>query len=224
MSARDEILATIRRSLGVTGRRRRGAQIVEERLERAPQGRRSRRAGRARAPSGWRSSGAGRGGARHGRRGRLGRRRAAGRRRLPAQPQPAGRRSAWATIARLAAMPWSATTLEHRPRTERRRRSQRRQPRLRRRRRDRHAGHGLGPGQSLDAQLPAGQPHRRRRGEGRRRRLRDGLDEVRFAYGKGGMPRTVNWITGPSRSADIEQTLLLGAHGPRRLHVVVVGA
>ncbi|SCZ04385.1 LutC/YkgG family protein [Microvirga guangxiensis] len=45
---------------------------------------------------------------------------------------------------------------------------------------------------------------------------------VRFAFGKGSMPRTVNWITGPSRSGDIEQTLLLGAHGPRRLHVVVV--
>jgi L-lactate dehydrogenase complex protein LldG len=48
-------------------------------------------------------------------------------------------------------------------------------------------------------------------------------NRIRFAYGKGTMPRTVNWITGPSRSGDIEQTLLLGAHGPRRLHVVVVG-
>ncbi|MGO4572920.1 LutC/YkgG family protein [Microvirga sp. 2TAF3] len=47
-------------------------------------------------------------------------------------------------------------------------------------------------------------------------------NKVRFAFGKGGMPRTVNWITGPSRSGDIEQTMLLGAHGPRRLHVVVV--
>jgi len=37
------------------------------------------------------------------------------------------------------------------------------------------------------------------------------------------MPRTVNFITGPSRSADIEQTLLLGAHGPRALHIVIVG-
>ena len=46
---------------------------------------------------------------------------------------------------------------------------------------------------------------------------------VRAAFGKGQMPRTVNWITGPSRSADIEQTLLLGAHGPQRLHVIVVG-
>ena len=41
--------------------------------------------------------------------------------------------------------------------------------------------------------------------------------------GQGAMPRTVNWITGPSRSADIEQTLILGAHGPRRLHVMIVG-
>ncbi len=46
---------------------------------------------------------------------------------------------------------------------------------------------------------------------------------VRRAHGKGEMPRTVNFITGPSRSGDIEQTLLLGAHGPRRLHVIVVG-
>ena len=46
--------------------------------------------------------------------------------------------------------------------------------------------------------------------------------KVRAAYGKGQMPRTVNFITGPSRSGDIEQTLLLGAHGPRRLHLVVV--
>jgi L-lactate dehydrogenase complex protein LldG len=44
---------------------------------------------------------------------------------------------------------------------------------------------------------------------------------LRVKFGEG-LPRTVNFITGPSRSADIEQTLLYGAHGPRRLHVVVV--
>jgi len=36
------------------------------------------------------------------------------------------------------------------------------------------------------------------------------------------MPRTVNWITGPSRTADIEQSLLLGAHGPRRLVILLI--
>jgi L-lactate dehydrogenase complex protein LldG len=38
----------------------------------------------------------------------------------------------------------------------------------------------------------------------------------------GAMPRNVMLVTGPSRSADIEQALELGAHGPRRLHVVLV--
>ena len=38
----------------------------------------------------------------------------------------------------------------------------------------------------------------------------------------GGMPRNVMLVTGPSRSADIEQTLELGAHGPRRLHVLLI--
>ena len=40
--------------------------------------------------------------------------------------------------------------------------------------------------------------------------------------GGGFMPRTVNFVTGPSRTADIEQTIALGAHGPRRLHIVIV--
>jgi len=47
----------------------------------------------------------------------------------------------------------------------------------------------------------------------------DGWDLVRA---KGGMPRTVNLITGPSRTGDIEQRIQLGAHGPRRLHVVLI--
>lgn len=37
------------------------------------------------------------------------------------------------------------------------------------------------------------------------------------------MPRAVNMITGPSRSGDIEQKLLLGAHGPRALKIIIVG-
>lgn len=46
--------------------------------------------------------------------------------------------------------------------------------------------------------------------------------KLRMSYGKAQMPRTVNFITGPSRSADIEQKLLLGAHGPRKLHIILV--
>jgi L-lactate dehydrogenase complex protein LldG len=48
-------------------------------------------------------------------------------------------------------------------------------------------------------------------------------ERLRIRFGPGMLPRAVNLITGPSRSADIEQTLILGAHGPRRLHVLVVG-
>lgn len=48
------------------------------------------------------------------------------------------------------------------------------------------------------------------------------FDRLRERYGSTAMPRTLNFITGPSRSGDIEQTLVLGAHGPRRLHVVIV--
>jgi L-lactate dehydrogenase complex protein LldG len=46
--------------------------------------------------------------------------------------------------------------------------------------------------------------------------------EHRDAATGGFMPRNVMLVTGPSRSADIEQTLELGAHGPRRLHVVLI--
>lgn len=53
-------------------------------------------------------------------------------------------------------------------------------------------------------------------------RLRERCD-LGGTPGPGMMPRTLNLITGPSRSGDIEQTLILGAHGPRALHIVVVG-
>jgi len=37
----------------------------------------------------------------------------------------------------------------------------------------------------------------------------------------GMMPRAVNFISGPSRTADIEQTVTLGAHGPYRVHIIL---
>ncbi len=45
---------------------------------------------------------------------------------------------------------------------------------------------------------------------------------VRMRSDKRAMPRTVNFITGPSKTADVEQTIQEGAHGPRRLHVILL--
>jgi len=47
-------------------------------------------------------------------------------------------------------------------------------------------------------------------------------DWLRRKFGEGNLPRTVNMITGPSRTGDVEQTIELGAHGPRRLHILIV--
>jgi len=49
------------------------------------------------------------------------------------------------------------------------------------------------------------------------------LEEVLSAVkASGTTPHTVNLVTGPSRTGDIEQTLELGAHGPKALVVLVV--
>lgn len=53
--------------------------------------------------------------------------------------------------------------------------------------------------------------------------LEEAFSGITETYGKGDMPRTVNFVTGPSRSGDIEQKIIMGAHGPRALHIVVVG-
>lgn len=47
------------------------------------------------------------------------------------------------------------------------------------------------------------------------------FDRVRAVFGQGNMPRTVNLISGPSRTADVGGRLVTGAHGPRRLCVII---
>ncbi len=48
-------------------------------------------------------------------------------------------------------------------------------------------------------------------------------NRIRDVYGARMLPRALNLISGPSRTADIEQTIVMGAHGPKRLHVILVG-
>jgi L-lactate dehydrogenase complex protein LldG len=39
---------------------------------------------------------------------------------------------------------------------------------------------------------------------------------------RGPLPRAVNLVSGPSRTGDIEQTIVLGAHGPYREHILLL--
>lgn len=59
----------------------------------------------------------------------------------------------------------------------------------------------------------------------RAERIVSGMEEA-FALvrsERGRLPRAVNLISGPSRTGDIEQTIVLGAHGPFRVHILVLG-
>ena len=51
--------------------------------------------------------------------------------------------------------------------------------------------------------------------------LADALAGIRARYGNA-MPSSISVISGPSRTADIEKTLVMGAHGPRDLYVFLI--
>jgi L-lactate dehydrogenase complex protein LldG len=51
--------------------------------------------------------------------------------------------------------------------------------------------------------------------------LKDAFEAVQKKY-SGKLPSLLSVITGPSRTADIEKTLVMGAHGPRELFVILV--
>ena len=51
--------------------------------------------------------------------------------------------------------------------------------------------------------------------------LKDALKAIKEKYGQD-LPSMISLITGPSRTADIEKTLVMGAHGPKELYVFLV--
>jgi L-lactate dehydrogenase complex protein LldG len=52
--------------------------------------------------------------------------------------------------------------------------------------------------------------------------LGDALHMIRERHG-GRLPSMLSFITGPSRTGDIERILVLGAHGPKELFLILVG-
>ena len=224
MSARDAVLGKIRRSLGVTGEESSRNAAVDDRLRAAPARRRFRRAASFRRRSGWPCS------------------------REMAETvsasvarvaDPAGVPAAVADYLRGHNLP-AAVRMGDDPQSRRHAvgqdpdrgdegpiRRQRRGlglPCRRRRRRDRNAGPHLGQGQSDDAQLPARDRNRRARRRRRRRRLRDACG-TGCASATARAPCRARSTMSPARRARATSSrrIILGAHGPRSLHIVVVG-
>lgn len=52
--------------------------------------------------------------------------------------------------------------------------------------------------------------------------LRDALSAAKEKYGNNNFPSLLTFATGPSRTADIEKTLVVGVHGPKEVYVFLV--
>lgn len=52
--------------------------------------------------------------------------------------------------------------------------------------------------------------------------IKDGFALMKDKYSASSMPSMISLVTGPSRTADIEKTLVLGAHGPRELILFLI--
>jgi L-lactate dehydrogenase complex protein LldG len=51
--------------------------------------------------------------------------------------------------------------------------------------------------------------------------IKDSLQQIKNKYGRN-MPSMISYITGPSRTSDIERKLVTGAHGPKELYVFLI--
>lgn len=52
--------------------------------------------------------------------------------------------------------------------------------------------------------------------------MEDMFARLRQQHGSRSLPRTINMISGPSKTGDVEQKIVMGAHGPRRLHILLI--